>query len=191
MLAFTGYEIALAIVALAFVAFALIAALAIPRSRPEFPGNRLGLFIGICAVFFLAQMGAVLALTELGHAEEVTEEAAPEPEPTEPLPTTPTETTDTETTPPETPTETTPGGASGSEAAGEEIFRAQCAACHTLADAGTTGSVGPNLDSSQPSSELVVDRVTNGQGAMPSFADTLSEEQIADVAAYVTAVAGS
>ncbi|MFO7571603.1 MAG: cytochrome c [Gaiellaceae bacterium] len=189
----TGYEIGLATVALLFVAFALVVALVIPRSRPDFPGNRLGLFIGICAVFFLAQMGAVLALTELGHADEpAAEEAAPEPEPTEPVPTAPTETTETtETTPPETPTETTPEEPSGSEAAGEEIFLAQCAECHALADAGTTGSIGPNLDSSQPSTELVVDRVTNGQGAMPAFADKLSEEQIADVAAYVTAVAGS
>jgi mono/diheme cytochrome c family protein len=188
VLALTGYEIGLATVALVFVAFALIVSLVIPRSRPGFPGNRLGLFIAICAVFFLAQIGAVLALTELGHAEEpVAEEAAPEPEPTEPIPTTPTETTDTETTPPEA----TPEEPSGSEAAGEEIFLAQCGACHTLADAGTTGSIGPDLDSSQPSTELVVDRVTNGQGAMPAFADTLSEEQIADVAAYVTAVAGS
>ena len=35
------------------------------------------------------------------------------------------------------------------------------------------------------------DRVTNGQGAMPSFSSTLSEEQIQDVAAYVSSVAGS
>ena len=39
-----------------------------------------------------------------------------------------------------------------------------------------------------PSYELVVERVTNGQGGMPSFADTLSEEQIQDVAAYVSSV---
>ena len=39
--------------------------------------------------------------------------------------------------------------------------------------------------------ELVVDRVTNGFGGMPSFAETLSEEQIQDVAAYVSSVAGS
>jgi mono/diheme cytochrome c family protein len=32
----------------------------------------------------------------------------------------------------------------------------------------------------------VVDRVTHGQGAMPSFADSLSEQEIADVAAYVS-----
>ena len=41
-----------------------------------------------------------------------------------------------------------------------------------------------------PSYELAVERVTNGQGVMPSFADTLSEEQIQDVAAYVSSAAG-
>ena len=66
-----------------------------------------------------------------------------------------------------------------------------CGGCHTLADAGSTGAVGPNLDDTQPSEELVVDRVTNGQGGMPSFSSTLSEQQIADVAAYVSSVAGS
>ena len=38
--------------------------------------------------------------------------------------------------------------------------------------------------------ELVVERVTNGMGAMPSFSDELTEAQIADVAAYVVSVAG-
>ena len=42
-----------------------------------------------------------------------------------------------------------------------------------------------------PPPELVVERVTNGMGVMPSFADTLSEEQIQDVAAYVSSAAGS
>ncbi len=68
---------------------------------------------------------------------------------------------------------------------------ANCGSCHTLSDAGTTGNVGPNLDDAQPSEALVVDRVTNGQGQMPPFAGTLSEQQIADVAAYVSSVAGS
>ena len=31
----------------------------------------------------------------------------------------------------------------------------------------------------------MVERVTNGMGVMPSFADQLSEKQIQDVAAYV------
>ena len=68
---------------------------------------------------------------------------------------------------------------------------AGCGSCHTLADAGTTGTVGPNLDESMPSEELVVDRVTNGMGAMPPFAGQLTEEQITEVAAYVSAAAGS
>jgi cytochrome c6 len=73
---------------------------------------------------------------------------------------------------------------------GKTIFTQTCAACHTLADAGTTGTVGPNLDQAKPSKELVVDRVTNGQGAMPSFKGTLDPAQIQAVADYVSSAAG-
>jgi mono/diheme cytochrome c family protein len=84
------------------------------------------------------------------------------------------------------------GGGGGDAAAGAEVFAsAGCASCHTLADAGASGTVGPNLDEAQPDEALVVERVTNGQGAMPSFADQLTEQQIADVAAYVSSVAGA
>jgi uncharacterized membrane protein len=76
-------------------------------------------------------------------------------------------------------------------ALGKQVFSsAGCAACHTLADAGAAGTVGPNLDAAKPSAVLVADRVRNGQGAMPSFAGKLSDEQIADVAAYVAGAAG-
>ncbi len=37
-----------------------------------------------------------------------------------------------------------------------------------------------------PSFDLVVERVTNGMGVMPSFSDELTEQQIRDVAAYVS-----
>ena len=74
---------------------------------------------------------------------------------------------------------------------GKSIFTANCGSCHTLADAGTSGAVGPNLDESRPPQELVVDRVTNGQGAMPSFSDSLDEQQIQAVADYVAGAAGS
>jgi mono/diheme cytochrome c family protein len=73
---------------------------------------------------------------------------------------------------------------------GKSIFSANCASCHTLADAAATGAVGPNLDESKPAKALVVDRVTNGQGAMPAFEDTLSAEQIEAVSEYVASVAG-
>jgi mono/diheme cytochrome c family protein len=74
---------------------------------------------------------------------------------------------------------------------GKQIFAAQgCGSCHVLADAGASGTVGPNLDESQPSVELAVDRVTNGAGVMPSFKDKLSEQEIRDVATYVSEAAG-
>jgi cbb3-type cytochrome c oxidase subunit III len=73
---------------------------------------------------------------------------------------------------------------------GKSIFTANCGSCHTLADAGTSGAVGPNLDQAKPPKELVVDRVTNGQGAMPSFKDSLDAAQIQAVADYVSGAAG-
>lgn len=76
----------------------------------------------------------------------------------------------------------------GDPAAGKVIFTdtAGCGGCHTLADAGTNGNVGPNLDQTKPSKELIVTNVTKGKGVMPAFGDSLSAQQIADVAAYVT-----
>jgi mono/diheme cytochrome c family protein len=79
----------------------------------------------------------------------------------------------------------------GDPAAGKQVFEtAGCKSCHTLKDAGATGTVGPNLDDAKPPASLVVDRVTNGKGVMPSFSGQLSTKQIADVAAYVSSAAG-
>ncbi|MEP6892300.1 MAG: urate hydroxylase PuuD [Gaiellaceae bacterium] len=76
-------------------------------------------------------------------------------------------------------------------AAGRAVFASSaCVTCHTLADAGATGTVGPNLDQAKPVASLVIDRVTNGQGGMPSFKGKLSTAEIAAVAAYVSTVAG-
>ena len=87
---------------------------------------------------------------------------------------------------------TTEPAATGDATAGKEVFAsAGCEACHTLADAGSTGTVGPNLDQAKPPATLVVERVTNGKGAMPPFKGQLSETQIEDVAAYVSSVAGT
>jgi cytochrome c2 len=115
-----------------------------------------------------------------------TETTETETETTETDETETTETTETETT------GTTPA-IEGDPVAGKEVFlgASACGGCHTLADAGASGTVGPNLDETMPDNELVVDRVTNGQGGMPSFSSTLTEQQIADVAAYVSSVAGS
>jgi len=90
--------------------------------------------------------------------------------------------------PAETGAEPSAPAGEGDAAAGEAVFAsAGCVSCHTLEAAGSTGTVGPNLDDAKPDHDLVVDRVTNGSGAMPSFSGTLSEQQIQDVAAYVVA----
>jgi sulfite dehydrogenase len=74
----------------------------------------------------------------------------------------------------------------GDPAAGKPVFAsAGCAACHTLKDAGATGTIGPNLDQAQPELGLVVDRVLHGKAAMPPFKGQLTDKQIADVSAYV------
>ena len=203
LLALTGYETALLVVAAVFIVFALTVALVIPRSRPEFPSRRLGVFVVVCVAFFAAQLTAVLVLAEVGEADEqvaheettAPETTAPETTETTPTDTTPTETTETtstDTTTDSTGPETGTGESQGDPVAGKAVFAsAGCTSCHTLADAGATGTIGPNLDAASPSADKVVERVTNGQGVMPSFKDTLSEQQIQDVAAYVSSVAGS
>ena len=79
------------------------------------------------------------------------------------------------------------GGESGDAANGKTVFAsAGCGGCHTFEAAGSSGSVGPNLDDASPSFDAVVTQVTNGGGAMPAFGDELSEQEIRDVAAFVS-----
>jgi mono/diheme cytochrome c family protein len=79
----------------------------------------------------------------------------------------------------------------GDATAGKAVFEsAGCKGCHTLKDAGATGTVGPNLDQAKPALSLVVERVTKGAGAMPPFKGQLTDKQIADVAAYVVKATG-
>jgi len=84
-------------------------------------------------------------------------------------------------------TETVPSQyANGDPSAGKIVFKTKgCTACHTLKDAGATGTVGPNLDVAKPTLGLAVDRVLHGKAAMPPFKGQLTTKQIADVASYV------
>ena len=74
---------------------------------------------------------------------------------------------------------------------GKKIFQADCASCHTLKDAGTTGTIGPNLDQLKPPQPIVERQVTNGGAVMPAFKGKLSPAQITAVAKYVSSVAGT
>ena len=73
---------------------------------------------------------------------------------------------------------------------GKDIFKSQCASCHTLKDAGTTGTVGPNLDQLKPPFAIVQRQVTNGGSVMPAFKGKLTDVQIKAVATYVSQNAG-
>jgi cytochrome c553 len=151
----------------------------------------------------LCLLVAALGLAATGCGQEQEQSATPETvqgEVTTTTESTETETTETETTESEstetTTTETTETGGGtpteGDPVAGKAVFlgASGCTGCHTLADAGSAGTVGPNLDDAMPSFELAYDRVTNGQGGMPSFGTSLTDQQRADVAAYVSSVAG-
>jgi mono/diheme cytochrome c family protein len=86
------------------------------------------------------------------------------------------------------PSSSTSGG--GTSVSGKDVFESNCATCHTLADAGSSGSVGPNLDDLKPDQATVQHQVTDGGGGMPAFGGQLSDAEIAAVAKYVSSVAG-
>lgn len=65
-----------------------------------------------------------------------------------------------------------------------------CAVCHTLADAGATGNVGPSLDELKPDAQRVTQAVKAGIGAMPAYTQ-LSAEQIQALARYVARASGA
>lgn len=77
---------------------------------------------------------------------------------------------------------------------GRQVFSEQaqpsCSLCHSLRAAGAEGVVGPDLDQLKPSAERVAAAVRGGVGVMPSFAASLSAQQIEAVAHYVAQVAG-
>lgn len=79
-------------------------------------------------------------------------------------------------------------------ALGRQVFTEQaqppCSLCHSLREAGASGVIGPDLDQLKPSVERVAAAVRGGVGVMPSFAASLSAEQIDAVAHYVAQATG-
>lgn len=184
----TGNAVGLALIAGAFVVFALLSALVIPRRWPQFPGRGLGWFIAATLLFFVATLGAV----EVFAKEEPEEAAAGE---------TVTETqTETETGGTTTQgTQPPPAAPQGDPAAGRQVFMAQgCGGCHTFSAAGTTGTVGPDLDEALQGKdpafvlESIVDpnkEITSGfaPNVMPQdFGQKLTQKQLDDLVAFLT-----
>lgn len=73
------------------------------------------------------------------------------------------------------------------DAAARTLFTDSCGSCHVLADAGTTGTVGPNLDDLPLDASRVAQQIVTGGGAMPG--KLLEGDEAEAVAAYVAATA--
>ena len=186
----TGQKLALGGMALVFVAFALVSAFLLPRRNPDFPGPRgVRLFVAAAAVMFLAMLLTVILVKEEeaegGHGAE----AAAVEDVTE---TGETETGDTgvgETGTASTETDADEGGgggATGNPEAGSDVYAsAGCGGCHTFAAAESQGTIGPDLDQSSIDLAGAVQQIRNGGGGMPPFGQELSDEEIANVAAFV------
>jgi mono/diheme cytochrome c family protein len=192
----TNQELGLAITAAVFIAFALLSALVIPRSRPDFPGGR-GLvpFILVTVILTIAMLGAVEVFAKEDHPAA---EGAQETTETETTGTTETGTTETETTQTQTTGTTTAEQPAGNAAAGRTVFEGQgCGSCHTFAPAGSTGTVGPNLgevlagkDAALIRQSIVDPNAEIAQGFSPNvmpqtYGDQLSPQQIDDLVAFL------
>ena len=70
-------KLGIGLVAAAFVVFALISAMLIPRYRPDFPAKHMGWFIAACAAFTVAMLATIAFV-----AKETEHEAAAETQPT-------------------------------------------------------------------------------------------------------------
>jgi mono/diheme cytochrome c family protein len=173
-------DVILGAAALVLVVFSLVVSLVIPRRDAGFPGRNLKVFTLVSILLVVAMLASVEVFGAEHEGEEEGGEAA-----------------QTETGGEEGGGETGEtdgeggGGAEGDPAAGEEVFAsAGCGTCHTLQEAGTTATVGPNLDESSVDAAAAAQQVAEGGGGMPPFEGQLSEEQIQDVAAFVVASQG-
>ena len=187
----TNQALGLGITGAVFIAFALLSALVIPRSRPDFPGRR-GLvpFILVTVILTIAMLGAVEVFAKEEHPAA---EGGQETTETETTGTTETETTQTETT-----GATTAEQPAGNAQAGRAVFVSQgCGSCHTFAPAGATGTVGPNLGKVLAGKdaafihESIVDpnaEIASGfsAGIMPqNYGQQLSQQQLDDLVAFL------
>lgn len=188
----TGDSIALGLIAAAFVVFALLSSLVIPRRWPQFPGERgLGWFIVLTIVLCIGTLAAVEVFAKEGAEETAQAETQ----------TGTTETTETTGTTTGTTTSGAqpPAAPQGDPAAGKQLFAAQgCGGCHAFGPAGSNGTVGPDLDKALQGKdaefvhESIVDpnkEIASGYqpNIMPgNFGQTLTPKQVDDLVAFLS-----
>jgi mono/diheme cytochrome c family protein len=187
----TSHKIGLALVAAAFIAFALICSFVLPAKWPGFPGKHVGLFVAVAVCFTAAQLAAVIVLASEPveeHVNAIAGEAAAAASPGASGSTTPAK----------------PPPPAGNATAGKALFTAQgCIACHTFKPAGATAKVGPDLDNlaadaqkanrgtvEEYAAESIKDPTAYTvpgypSGVMPAFS-SLSDKQVGDLVAFLT-----
>ena len=71
----TAHKLGLGLSGLAFVIFALVTSMLIPRRNPDFPGRHKSLYIVVCFLFFVGMMTAVLVFGKEAPKPEKSEAA--------------------------------------------------------------------------------------------------------------------
>ena len=190
----------LAGMAAAFIIFALVSSFVLPRRWPNFPGRYMWAYVAVVACFFVGMIAVVVFV-----AKEQTEAKAESPPATQPSPA-PSPASPSPSPAPPSPSPAPPAAPAGNPSAGKTVFTsAGCVACHTYKPAGSTATVGPDLDNlaadaktanrgslDHYATESIVDPnayvVPNfPPGVMPgNFGTTLTKTQLADVVAFLT-----
>jgi mono/diheme cytochrome c family protein len=159
------------------------------------PGMPQKLVTGSDAQDVAAYVASVAGVAAVGATTGATTTTAPPPPP-------PPATTQTTTTAPAA------GGSAALLAQGKKVFaKAGCASCHTLKDAGATGTVGPDLDklvayakqAGKPLEAFVRESILDPnayvqpgypKGVMPPFKGQLTPSEIDALVTYVSTVSG-
>jgi mono/diheme cytochrome c family protein len=76
------------------------------------------------------------------------------------------------------------------EEQGRDLFTSNCGSCHTLDAAGTTGTVGPDLDEVQADQEQVLEAIETGAGGSGVMPENLVEGEDARAVAIFVANSG-
>jgi cytochrome c2 len=169
----TSHEIGLAVTGAIFITFALLSSFLFPRFDPNFPGRK-GLRWYI-PLCFVFFLAMMSSVLYFGREQAVAEAGAGQ--------------------------GTAPAG---NAANGKAVFTsAGCAACHTFTPAGSTGTIGPNLDrlkdyankAGRPLEDFTTEAIIHppAKYVPPGFANTmpttfgqsLTTQQIADVVAFL------
>src|SRR5579871_3617870 len=197
----TGHEIGLAVTGALFITFALVSSFVLPRFNPDFPTKKgLRWYLPLAGCFFIAMLAAVLVF---GREKKEASAAGSTPAATTTAPSTSTGSSGASAAP-------SPPYAGGDATAGKAVFAsAGCSACHTFKPAGSTGTVGPNLDdlasyakqAGEGLGNYTVDAIIHPPAkyvpsgfptnAMPTtFGTSLKSKQIADLVAFLDGSSG-